>query len=130
MILLPIEVSLYKPTEVEKQCSYNLTGFTSGRINCKVSGNVITINSGFQYAATSAMSSSNRIVPPIITFSLPYFWNPRSSSTSNPFGLTIYSGAGVKLYAWNNTFAPSINGQSSASVSTGPVVKMLVAAVP
>lgn len=63
-----------------------------------------------------------RNVPPIVTFSLPQFWNPRNTKVSSAFGLSIYSSSSVKLYEWNNTYAPSINGQTTTAVSAGPVV--------
>jgi hypothetical protein len=57
-IVLPDEIRVYDERELEKNCNYNLAGFTSNRISCKVNGNVIFINSGFNQRATTAMTET------------------------------------------------------------------------
>lgn len=75
VLTIPDELSIYKERELEKDCSYELSGFTASRINCKVKGNVITISTGFRYLATTEMTDEDLMVPPTIAFQLPQFWN-------------------------------------------------------
>lgn len=76
-IVMPDEIRIYSEREIEKNCNYNLKGFTSSRINCKVNGNVIFINSGFAMSETTAMTTTgyrggrDTMIPPMLEFSLP-----------------------------------------------------------
>ena len=115
---------------MERTCNYNLEGFTSGRINCKVNGNVITIKSGFAYAVSTTMTDNDSMIPPTMKFRLPQFWNPRTMDYTDPFKLAIFSYANREIYSWDGTSAPSVNGVSSTAITPGPVIKMSTAATP
>lgn len=69
---MPDEVTFFNEREVERTCTYDIDGFTTTRINCKVNGNKITINSGFTFLATTIMTDDDdSMVPPVIEFTLP-----------------------------------------------------------
>jgi hypothetical protein len=71
------------------------------------------------------------MIPPIISFSLPQFWNPRTMTVSNSFGLTVYSSSDKVMYTWNQTYVLTVNGQKVTSGATkGPAVQMNTAASP
>ena len=55
MITIPDEISIYKERDIERSCSFDLSGFTRTRLNCKVNGNKITVDTGFRYKATTNM---------------------------------------------------------------------------
>jgi hypothetical protein len=45
---LPDQVQLYNSRDIERKCTYNISGFNSTRLNCDVSGSsLITIKTGF-----------------------------------------------------------------------------------
>jgi hypothetical protein len=91
VVTLPDDVVVYDERSLERDCSYNIDQFTFSRINCKVNGNVITINSGFTSQPTTVMTDNDTMDPPILLFSLPQFWNPRSTGITDAFALSIYS---------------------------------------
>lgn len=87
VITLPDEIQLYEKQNLEEQCSYNMSGFTNNQIRCKVSGNVITITNGFPDRGTEAMSAATKaeMVPPVLKFTLPEFYNPRIMTYTGAF---------------------------------------------
>lgn len=80
------------------------------------------------------MTDDDDFIPPIFTFSLPQFRNPRTVSTSGVFDLTIYDSSGDELYTWNQTdpdYSLTVNGYNvGEQISAGPVVQMSTAATP
>lgn len=103
-------------------CTYDIDGFTTQRINCKVNGNLIIISSGFSFEDSTTMTDDDSMDPPVLTFSLPQFWNPRTMDISGAFGLSIFTELNKEIYTWDPTYAVTVNGKSSTSVSEGPCV--------
>jgi hypothetical protein len=131
VITLPDEVSIYEERIIERDCSYNLAGFTASRINCKVNGNKITVRSGFAYSASTTMTDNDAMVPPLLKFSLPAFWNPRTMVATGAFSLSVYSDSNDEIYSWNTTAGPTVNGVSLPSVVTdGPSIQLSEVASP
>jgi len=111
-------------------CSINISGFTTNRINCKVSGNKITIVQGFTFLATTAMTDADTMVPPIIQFTIPALVNPRTSGITAAFGLQIFSELNKEIYTWDPKKAVTVNAGSAEGALVGPAVRMKTAATP
>jgi hypothetical protein len=100
-----------------------------------VTGNKITIDRGFQYKGTKNMTEeynlkTNRMIPPMVEFTLPSFRNPRTKEPTGPFNVTVYDADHEILYVWNSTWDLSVNGRSSKSVKMGPAIQMTSAGSP
>ena len=57
-IVIPDEVRIYDEKELERECNYDLSGFTSRRISCKVRGKIIEIRNGFDLRETTSMTTN------------------------------------------------------------------------
>ena len=76
------------------------------------------------------METNDSMVPPVLSFSLPQFKNPRTMDYTGQFGITIYSASNQEIYTWDPTAAITVNGVTSTAVTSGPVIRMSTAASP
>ena len=123
---MPDQIKIYDESAIEKKCGGvyrdTLLGFSHGTLNCKVQGsadkNIIKVEDGFKYFPTTNFSDpiiDNRYDPPEFIFQLPQFINPRETTYTDPFNITIYSASKEKLYVWNVTDAPKVRMSGAAT---------------
>ena len=121
-IELPDEIRINDESAIEKSCGGvyrdTLLAFTH-EIDCKIQGDtIIKIEDGFKYFATANFSDpaiDNDYDPPEFWFDLPQFINPRETTDTNPFNITIYNADKEKIYVWNTTDEPTVKMSGAAT---------------
>ena len=122
---LPSELNIVSESAIEKECGGDyrdtLLAFTYWKLNCQVRGNndeLIRINDGFKYLATANFSDpdiDNRYDPPEFYFEIPNLINPRETTNTGTFNITIYNQDRDKIYVWNTTDKPVVRMSGAAS---------------
>lgn len=69
----------------------------------------------FPTANFSDPDIDNRYDPPEFFFELPQFINPRETTNSDPFNITIYNNEKDKIYVWNTTNLPVVKMSGAAT---------------
>ena len=73
---------------------------------------------GFKYFPTTNFSDpdiDNQYDPPEFYFELPQFINPRETTPSDPWNITIYNADKDAVYIWNTTNAPTVRMSGAAT---------------
>jgi len=79
--------------------------------------------------------NNNALIPPVFSFSLPSFRNPRDMMPTDSFSLTIFDDNGKPGYTWNQknwTYSYTKNGlpfSNTTGYFSGPIVQMSLPAV-
>ena len=122
-IALPETIKINDESLIERTCGgtyrVELLAFTNSYINCQVNGgNLISVKDGFKHYATANYSDplvDNHYEPPEFYFDLPQFINPRETTDSAPFNITIFNADKEKIYIWNTTDAPVVRMSGAAT---------------
>ena len=139
-ITLPKEIEVSDARIIDRKCDYNVTGFywQSRQLMCDVSDQVITVRNGFIFQDTQNMTNNgDTFIPPILSFVLPAFRNPRTTAPSSFFSLIIFDSNNQPLYTWdprNTTLALTNNGipftTKNTGINHGPIVQVTQPAKP